>query len=59
MDDWLTQRRAFNISKGYTNKGKALGYENNRFKRKEGYWLLQKAQALNRIEHLVILDKYM
>ena len=59
MDEWLTQRRAFNISKGYTNKGKPLGYENNRFKRKEGFWLLEKIQAFNKTQNLVILEQYM
>lgn len=59
MDDWLAQRRAFNISKGYTNKGNPLGYENNRFKRKEGFWLLEKRQAFNKTQNLVILEQYM
>ena len=39
--------------------GNKFTYQNKISKRKEGYWLLQKAQALNRIENLVILEKYM
>ena len=39
-----------------TNK---FTYQNKILKRKEGYWLLEKAHAFNPIENLVILDKYM
>ena len=34
-------------------------YENKQLKKKESYWLLEKIQAFNKLENLVILEKYM
>mgnify|MGYP001481222499 CR=1 FL=1 len=33
--------------------------ENKRIKKKEAYWLLEEARAFNKLENLVILEKYM
>ena len=46
----------------YTIKDLSLNkftYENKRTKKKELYWILEKILAFNKIEHLVILSKYM
>jgi disulfide oxidoreductase YuzD len=34
-------------------------YENKQIKKKEAYWLLEKIRVLNKLENLVILEKYM
>ena len=34
-------------------------YENKRIKKKESYWLLEEARTFNKLENLVILEKYM
>ena len=34
-------------------------YENKQIKKKEAYWLLEEIQAFNKLENLVILEKYM
>jgi hypothetical protein len=34
-------------------------YENKRVKKNEAYWVLEKLQAFNKTENLVVIDKYM
>ena len=47
-----------NIKYGYLSRNKVT-YENNRMKKKEAYWNLEKLQAFNKTQNLVILNKYM
>ena len=34
-------------------------YENKQIKKKESYWLLEETHVFNKLENLVILEKYM